>query len=669
MFPPRRKGIFPERTKDHFVRLVSVISLLAALIIHSGCAITPDRFYIPKGIPIDVGTVLNPTFKVEGFVDIENAQRNDDWVQIGTETHDWLANLNRWTDTAINLLKTELNKRGRVATVNAPTVFELILCKDGENGIKGFLFTDVKKAGCPLDTDRDGVPDLLDRCPGTPLDVPVNGFGCPLDTDGDGSPDYMDNCPGEPMKQKGATSAKIPVKKKTTSQPGPSVSKNCSAESSRFTVAGPVPPDTVIQLIKLQLQKNQMVLSETAQNTFTFSATNEQWKEIRDPLELELGKRGVKLMDGPPRIFRLSVTRVELFWTFHDVGCSLNMEIETGDDRLKNYRVSTLSPELYVSCDEAVSKAVAGMFMKERIIVDTDIDLVPDIRDECPETPKGVTVDKVGCPLDTDLDGVPDYRDKCPNTPEGVGVNVEGCPLDTDGDGVSDYRDECSATPEGVAVDRQGCPLDTDEDGVPDHMDECPNTEKGVAVNSKGCRKNPKNRYVLIPDLDGKVGQLEVSSEKGSQVLDKAFEATGLNRADEVPTTPKIMDEAEVHRIFKDALNAQPTPPVHFLLYFVTGTTELTRESMDQMPQVLRTIQDRNSVDLTVSGHTDRAGSKSFNNRLSLDRAGKVAEFLISEGVDPNIIEITSHGEGNPLVKTPDGVAEPKNRRVEVVIR
>lgn len=36
-------------------------------------------------------------------------------------------------------------------------------------------------------------------------------------------------------------------------------------------------------------------------------------------------------------------------------------------------RLNTLSPELYTSCDEAVSKAVAKMFMKERIIVDAHV--------------------------------------------------------------------------------------------------------------------------------------------------------------------------------------------------------------------------------------------------------------------------------------------------------
>ena len=50
----------------------------------------------------------------------------------------------------------------------------------------------------PGDSDGDGVPDPNDRCPNTPVGVPVNAHGCPLDNDGDGVPDYLDECPGTP---------------------------------------------------------------------------------------------------------------------------------------------------------------------------------------------------------------------------------------------------------------------------------------------------------------------------------------------------------------------------------------------------------------------------------------------------------------------------------------
>ena len=57
----------------------------------------------------------------------------------------------------------------------------------------------VDKDGCPLDSDRDGVADYLDRCPGTPAGAAVDKDGCPLDSDKDGVADYLDKCPGTPV--------------------------------------------------------------------------------------------------------------------------------------------------------------------------------------------------------------------------------------------------------------------------------------------------------------------------------------------------------------------------------------------------------------------------------------------------------------------------------------
>jgi OmpA-OmpF porin, OOP family len=59
--------------------------------------------------------------------------------------------------------------------------------------------------GDALDSDGDGVPDHLDKCPDTPAGVVVDADGCPLDSDGDGVPDHLDKCPGTP------TGAKVDV--------------------------------------------------------------------------------------------------------------------------------------------------------------------------------------------------------------------------------------------------------------------------------------------------------------------------------------------------------------------------------------------------------------------------------------------------------------------------
>lgn len=52
--------------------------------------------------------------------------------------------------------------------------------------------------GCPLDADKDGVADYLDKCPSTLAGVAVDSAGCPLDSDRDGVADYLDKCPNTP---------------------------------------------------------------------------------------------------------------------------------------------------------------------------------------------------------------------------------------------------------------------------------------------------------------------------------------------------------------------------------------------------------------------------------------------------------------------------------------
>ncbi|MDY7036598.1 MAG: OmpA family protein, partial [Thermodesulfobacteriota bacterium] len=81
-----------------------------------------------------------------------------------------------------------------------------------------------------------------------------------------------------------------------------------------------------------------------------------------------------------------------------------------------------------VNADSLISSKAMGDFVRKVFLAkDSDRDGVPDTEDKCPNTPRGVKVDKDGCPLDTDGDGVPDYMDRCPGTPEGAKVNAKGC--------------------------------------------------------------------------------------------------------------------------------------------------------------------------------------------------------------------------------------------------
>jgi outer membrane protein OmpA-like peptidoglycan-associated protein len=179
----------------------------------------------------------------------------------------------------------------------------------------------------------------------------------------------------------------------------------------------------------------------------------------------------------------------------------------------------------------------------------------------------------------------------------------------------------------------------------------------------------PDNLFVLLPNEDGSVGRIEIASTTGSQTLDAAQEATGLDRAGQAPVEPFALTAEEIQTAFGQALAAQPAAPEVFILYFRTGTTELVPESQVQLPDIIATVTARTAPDVSVTGHTDRAGSDEFNMRLSLDRAESVRDALVEAGLTVERIEVTSHGENNPLIPTADDVSEPRNRRVEVTVR
>ncbi len=189
----------------------------------------------------------------------------------------------------------------------------------------------------------------------------------------------------------------------------------------------------------------------------------------------------------------------------------------------------------------------------------------------------------------------------------------------------------------------------------------------GLVLLSAGC--GPKNLFVLIPDPDGNVGQMEVTTDGGKQVLTGANQSVQVKDRKSAPSQITVLSDEAIRSTFSDALDAQPRPPATFILYFLKDSNELTAESNALLSQIIQSIEKKNSKDIVISGHSDTVGSNEYNYRLSLDRAKVLADILVAKGAVSDCITITSHGEGNPLVKTADDVEEPRNRRVEVVIK
>lgn len=170
---------------------------------------------------------------------------------------------------------------------------------------------------------------------------------------------------------------------------------------------------------------------------------------------------------------------------------------------------------------------------------------------------------------------------------------------------------------------------------------------------------------VLLPDLDGGTGQVEVRGTKGTQVLARANEGADLDGA----KPPYAVSEERLQEDFGAAMAARPEAAEQFQLYFESGGSMLTAESKALIPRIMNSVNRRPGVDISIIGHTDTVGTAVKNRELALTRARATADLLTAGGLKALTISIESHGESNLLVKTPDETPEPRNRRVEITVR
>jgi len=116
---------------------------------------------------------------------------------------------------------------------------------------------------------------------------------------------------------------------------------------------------------------------------------------------------------------------------------------------------------------------------------------------------------------------------------------------------------------------------------------------------------------------------------------------------------------------------SQATVPAvrNFLVFFDFDRSNLTPRAQAVVKEAADVAKAGRYARITCTGHTDTAGSNSYNLALSLRRANTVKDALVREGVAANTISVVGRGKEQLLVQTRDGVREPQNRRVEIVMQ
>ena len=116
-----------------------------------------------------------------------------------------------------------------------------------------------------------------------------------------------------------------------------------------------------------------------------------------------------------------------------------------------------------------------------------------------------------------------------------------------------------------------------------------------------------------------------------------------------------------------------PPPPVvtppSFMVFFDWDRSNLSQQALTTIGQAAAAFKSKGNARITATGHTDTSGPEAYNMALSLRRANAVKDALVRNGVPAQAITVIGMGEKGLLVQTADGVREPQNRRVEIVIQ
>ncbi|WP_157560283.1 OmpA family protein [Kordia algicida] len=202
---------------------------------------------------------------------------------------------------------------------------------------------------------------------------------------------------------------------------------------------------------------------------------------------------------------------------------------------------------------------------------------------------------------------------------------------DRDGDGIPDEFDICPDTP-GIAQ-FGGCP-DTDGDGVADKDDLCPEIKGEIEYG--GC-----------PDTDG---------DGFPDNKDKCPTVVGT-----IEGCPAEVVETEVVTIPDPAVGERK-------VYFDFDSSKLDKNAKEILDNIAANLKNDAGYNISIIGHADSRGTDRYNDKLSIERAQVIKNYLDSKKLSNSNITITGKGESAPIAPntTPEGRA--KNRRVELII-
>ncbi len=146
-----------------------------------------------------------------------------------------------------------------------------------------------------------------------------------------------------------------------------------------------------------------------------------------------------------------------------------------------------------------------------------------------------------------------------------------------------------------------------------------------------------------------------------------ATEAKAKEEAEKAATEAKAKEEAEKAAAEAKAKAAETKLINAFSLTkvaFRTGSSVLTLASKQRLDKAIETMKQYEGYQYQIQGFTDNVGKASSNLKLSDKRAKAVKAYLISKGIDVNILSAEGFGSADPIASNDTKQGREANRRV-----
>ena len=179
-------------------------------------------------------------------------------------------------------------------------------------------------------------------------------------------------------------------------------------------------------------------------------------------------------------------------------------------------------------------------------------------------------------------------------------------------------------------------------------------------------------RAQLIAALDGSARATKPNEAAHAQAMFDCW----VQEAEENYQWDDILDCKQEFWAALAQISAAPPPPPPpapaplaqgpWELYFAFDRSNISPAAQDEIIRAWNAATNSPDVPMIVQGHTDRAGSESYNLGLSRRRAQAVENALNELGIDSSRLTLGAVGETELAVPTADGVREPRNRRVVI---